>query len=102
MAQGTLSQEEIRQGLQKLPRWRHEGNAIRRTIKFLGFADAVAFVARLAFDAEAADHHPDIDIRYRRVTLVYSTHSAGGLTTKDLAGADMADRLAAQFGGTEE
>ena len=102
MATETLSMEEVRDRLKKLPRWGLEGNAIRRTIKFGGFADAVAFVARLAFDAEAADHHPDIDIRYRRVTLTYSTHSAGGLTVKDFAGAETADRFATQLGGQQE
>ena len=59
-------------------------------------ADAVDFVARLVPHAEAADHHPDITINYRRVTLVYTTHSAGGLTPKDFDGARMADRVAAE------
>jgi 4a-hydroxytetrahydrobiopterin dehydratase len=51
-------------------------------------------VQRLVVDAEAADHHPDITINYKRVTLSYSTHSEGGLTEKDLDGARMADRKA--------
>jgi 4a-hydroxytetrahydrobiopterin dehydratase len=51
-------------------------------------------VTRLAFDAEAADHHPDILISYKRVTLTYSTHSEGGLTQKDVDGARKADALA--------
>ena len=55
--------------------------------------DAIAFVTRLAFDAEAADHHPDILINYKRVTLTFSTHSAGGLTEKDFAGARKVDAL---------
>ena len=59
-----------------------------------GFPEAVAYVVRLAFAAEAADHHPDIDIRYKRVTLTYSTHSEGGLTEKDFAGAETATKLA--------
>ena len=49
---------------------------------------------RLAPEAESADHHPDILINYKRVTLTYSTHSEGGLTTKDFDGAATADRLA--------
>ena len=55
--------------------------------------EAIAFVDRLAPEAEAADHHPDILINYKRVTLTYSTHSEGGLTDKDFAGAAAADRL---------
>ena len=69
------------------PGWALDGDAIRRQFTFGGFADAIAFVARLAFDAEAADHHPDIMINYKRVTLTFSTHSEGGLTDKDFAGA---------------
>ena len=59
-----------------------------------GLPEAIAFVNRLAPEAEAADHHPDILINYKRVTLTYSTHSDGGLTDKDFAGAAAADRLA--------
>ena len=58
------------------------------------FPDAVAFVTRLAFDAEAADHHPDIHINYKRVTLTFSTHSEGGLTEKDFDGARAVDAIA--------
>jgi len=63
-------------------------------ISFNDFPAAVAFVSRLVPDAEAADHHPDIVINYRKVTLLYSTHSEGGLTQKDFDGAAMADRKA--------
>lgn len=77
-----------------MPGWELTDNAIRRQYTFRGFPDAVAFVVRLAFAAEQADHHPDIQIGYKRVTLIYSTHSAGGLTDKDFAGAMEADRLA--------
>ena len=58
------------------------------------FPAAVAFVNRLVPEAEAADHHPDIVINYRRVTLLFSTHSEGGLTQKDFDGASMAERQA--------
>ena len=54
----------------------------------------MAFLVRVAFDAEAADHHPDIAVHYRRVTLTFWTHSEGGLTEKDFAGAAAADRVA--------
>jgi 4a-hydroxytetrahydrobiopterin dehydratase len=80
--------------LQKLPGWELDGEAITRQFTFGGFPEAVAFVVRLAFEAEAADHHPDILMRYKRVRLTYSTHSEGGLTEKDFAGAERATALA--------
>jgi 4a-hydroxytetrahydrobiopterin dehydratase len=89
-----LSREEVARQLKGLPAWTSEGNAIRRQYTFPDFPAAVAFVSRLVPEAEAADHHPDITIAYRRVTLTYSTHSEGGLTQKDFDGAAMADRAA--------
>ena len=91
-----ISENEARQKLSDLPGWELAGNAIRRQFTFKDFTEAIGFVVRLAFIAEAADHHPDILINYKRVTLTYSTHSEGGLTTKDFDGAQMADRVAAQ------
>ena len=88
-----LSEEQIQEALAGLDGWSREGNAIRKQFTLGGFADAVAFVTRLGFDAEAADHHPDITINYRRVTLVFSTHSEGGLTQKDFEGARKVDAL---------
>jgi 4a-hydroxytetrahydrobiopterin dehydratase len=93
-----LTTDEARARLQKLPGWKLDGEAIRRQFTFSGFPHAVAFIVRLAFDAEAADHHPDVLISYKRVTLTYSTHSAGGLTDKDFAGAAAADAVAATMG----
>ena len=91
-----LSQHEIAERLQQLNTgWAPEGDTIRKKYTFKDFMDAVAFVNRLAPEAEAADHHPDILINYKRVTLTYSTHSEGGLTDKDFAGAAIADTLAA-------
>jgi 4a-hydroxytetrahydrobiopterin dehydratase len=90
----TLPDAEIAERLKGLAGWTLEGNAIRKQFTFGGFPDAVAFVVRLAFDAEAADHHPEVLINYRRVTLTYSTHSEGGLTAKDFEGARTADALA--------
>ena len=86
-----LPRAEIERRLAELSGWALDGKAIRRQYTFPGFPEAVAFVTRLVRDAEAADHHPDININYRRVTLTYSTHSAGGLTAKDFEGAKMAD-----------
>ena len=89
-----LSQAEIEQRMKTLQGWRLEGNEITKQFTFAGFPEAVAFVDRLAPKAEAADHHPDILINYKRVTLTYSTHSEGGLTGKDFEGAATADQLA--------
>jgi 4a-hydroxytetrahydrobiopterin dehydratase len=92
-----LADGEIQSRLQELPGWEREGDGIRRQFTFAGFPDAITFLARLAFDAEAADHHPDVVINYRRVTLTYTTHSEGGLTEKDFAGAERATALATKF-----
>lgn len=80
-----LTDEEIARALQDLPGWEREGEAIVRTVRFPAFMDGIAFLSRVADMAEAADHHPDIDIRYRNVRLALSTHSEGGLTVKDVA-----------------
>ena len=89
-----LSTSEAQERVKQLKGWTLEGDAIRKQFVFKDFLDAIAFVNRLAPEAETADHHPDIQINYKRVTLTYSTHSDGGLTEKDFAGAAMADRLA--------
>ena len=91
-----ISQAEIVERMKTLHGWTLEQNAIEKEFTFKGFPEAVAFVNQLVPEAEAADHHPDIRINYKRVTLVYSTHSDGGLTEKDFAGAAMADRIAAR------
>jgi 4a-hydroxytetrahydrobiopterin dehydratase len=91
-----LSRAEAEQRITSLSGWTLDGDAIHKQFTFKGFPEAVGFVNRLVPEAEAADHHPDIQINYKRVTLVYSTHSEGGLTEKDFAGAAMADRIASQ------
>jgi 4a-hydroxytetrahydrobiopterin dehydratase len=63
--------------------WHEDGDALVRELEFESFPAAVAFVGRLAELAEQENHHPDIDIRYRRVTVRWSTHSAGGVTDRD-------------------
>ena len=89
-----LSGSDVQQRMKRLPGWTLDSDAIRKQFTFANFVEAIAFVNRLAPLAEAADHHPDILINYKRVTLTYSTHSEGGLTEKDFAGAAAADRLA--------
>lgn len=91
---GKIAAEEARTRLQALAGWELQGDAISRQFTFKGFPEAIGFVVRLAFEAEAADHHPDILINYKRVRLTYSTHSEGGLTQKDFDGAERATALA--------
>jgi 4a-hydroxytetrahydrobiopterin dehydratase len=89
-----LTEGQILAELAKVEGWELNGHAIRRQFLFDGFASAVAFVVRVGFDAEAADHHPDILISsYKKVTLTFSTHSEGGLTAKDFAAAAAANRV---------
>ncbi len=78
-----LSDIEVQRELGTLSGWSRRGAAITRTFEFAGFRDAIAFVNRIADAAERMDHHPDIDIRYTRVTCQLSTHSAGGITRRD-------------------
>jgi len=72
------------------PAWIRDGESISRTYVFGDFNEAMGFVTRVTIASEVADHHPDIDIRWNKVTIVLSTHSEGALTSKDL-------NLAAQF-----
>lgn len=78
-----LDQPQITAALQEIPDWRQSADTIIRTFKFADFGDSMVFVNRVAALAEDANHHPDIDIRYDKVTLALSSHDAGGLTKKD-------------------
>lgn len=69
--------------------WQERDEALEREFEFPSFPDAIAFVNRVAELAEAEDHHPDIAVSYRRVTLRWTTHSAGGITDRDR---DLAER----------
>ncbi len=89
-----LTEEEIRERLAQVPEWARVGEAIARTYSFKNFRQAIAFVVQVADAAEDADHHPDIDIRYRKVTLTLTTHDAGGLSVKDFDLAVACDALA--------
>ena len=83
MSDSLLSAAEISTRLATLPSWQIENGEIVRTVTLPDFRAALAFVNQTGELAEAAGHHPDIDIRYNRVRLALVTHSAGGLTTKD-------------------
>ena len=89
-----LSDGEIDTALAELPGWRRAGDSLVRTVESPSFPAAVELVRKVAEAAEAANHHPDIDIRWRKVTYTLSTHSAGGLTQLDLDLAAQIDSLA--------
>lgn len=87
-----LSDIEIQRMLGKIPGWSRKGDSIVKTFQFKDFLSGVDFVGGVAEVAEKANHHPDIDIRYNKVTCTLSTHSEDGITQKDL-------NLAAQIDG---
>ena len=92
-----LSRAAISRGLKAQKGWKFSKNAIVRELEFRSFPDVVTFVTRLAFEAEAADHHPDLHVSYRKVTVVWTTHSDGGLSAKDFDGARQSDMIAARM-----
>jgi 4a-hydroxytetrahydrobiopterin dehydratase len=79
-----LSDIAIQRELGSLPGWVRRGDVLTRLYSFRNFAESMAFVNRVADAAESANHHPDIDIRYAKVTLTLSTHDAGGITQNDV------------------
>jgi 4a-hydroxytetrahydrobiopterin dehydratase len=90
-----LKAAEIKTALAKLPNWKRTGSVISRTFEFKDFVPAMKFVNAVAKLAEEAWHHPDIDIRWNKVTLALTTHSEGGLTKKDFQLARKFDGLGA-------
>jgi 4a-hydroxytetrahydrobiopterin dehydratase len=80
-----LTESEIQERLTRVPGWQRRGREITRSWSFPDFKGSLAFVNRVADLAEAMNHHPDIDIRYSKVTLTLTTHDAGGLTARDFA-----------------
>lgn len=88
-----LSAAQIKSAIAALPDWKKRGTTIARTYQFKDFPAAIKFVNGAAKVAEKAWHHPDIDIRWNKVTLTLTTHDAGGLTAKDFKLAKQFDRL---------
>lgn len=88
-----LSEAEIEEGLNRLRGWEKKGNEIVKVYKNKNFVESIGFVNKVAILAEKADHHPDILIQYKNVTLTLSTHSRGGLTEKDFRLAGEIDTL---------
>ena len=90
----NLTETEINQQIQSLPDWTREDDIISRTFEFKDFVAAIAFVNQLVEPAEAAGHHPDLEISYNRVKVSLTTHDAGGLTQKDFDLAKTISQLA--------
>jgi 4a-hydroxytetrahydrobiopterin dehydratase len=88
-----LNEAEISAQLGALSDWTRQGDEIRKLFRLASFPAAIAFVTQIGFLAEAAGHHPDIDIRWRKVTLALTTHDAGGLTQKDFDLAGQIDKI---------
>jgi 4a-hydroxytetrahydrobiopterin dehydratase len=88
-----LSDEEITAALAGLPGWARSGDSITTTVELADFRAAMLYTGAVAYLAEAANHHPDVLIQWNRVTLTLSTHSAGGLTAKDMALAERINAL---------
>jgi len=91
-----LTTEAVEAALKKLPGWNLKNEAIGKQYTWPSFPEAIKFVNQVADLAEQADHHPDILINYRRVTLTLSTHSEGGLTRKDF---DLAEKIEREQSG---
>ena len=89
-----LPEAEIASALAALPGWTRAGAEIEKTFERESFADAIAFVVRIGFLAEAADHHPDLDVRWRRVRVALTTHDSGGLTANDVDLANQIEKVA--------
>jgi|SRR5450432_2260379 4a-hydroxytetrahydrobiopterin dehydratase len=92
-----LTPRQVSRRMKSVPKWTRRSRTILRTFEFEGFLDAVDFVNRVAKKAEKSDHHPDIDIRWNKVTLALSTHSEGGLTSKDFSMARECAALYSRF-----
>lgn len=93
MPRRLLQSDEVARRHSAVPLWRVGEKSLTRTVVLPSFPDAVELINEVAQLAERADHHPDIDLRYRTVTLVLSTHSAGGLTAADFDLAELIDGL---------
>jgi 4a-hydroxytetrahydrobiopterin dehydratase len=89
----ALTTEQVELHLKAVPDWSKHAQTILRTFKFDGFMLSIAFVRRIAKQAEKIKHHPDIDVRFDRVTLKLTTHDQGGITEKDFSLARQCDAV---------
>ena len=88
-----LSDEQVHVYLRKLPGWRYEDSAIKKTFEFERFSDSIAFVNEIAKLAEESNHHPDLAIRYNRVEVLLTTHDKGDVTGKDFMLAEQIQKI---------
>lgn len=92
-----MTDEQVQESMKSVPDWGTTGETIQRTFQFKDFIESMKFVNKVAEQAEADQHHPDMLIRWNKVTLTLSTHDAGGITDKDFALAIKADAFAKLF-----
>jgi 4a-hydroxytetrahydrobiopterin dehydratase len=95
-AASKLSDIEIQRELGTLAGWARKGESLVKTFSFPTFMAGIGFVDRVAVAAEKMDHHPDLDIRYTKIAVTLSTHSAGGITGNDVALAREMEKIAVQ------
>lgn len=93
----ALTAKQVSLNLKGVPNWSKRAKTIRRTFQFEGFLNALSFVNRIAKKAQRINHHPDIDIRFNKVTLKLTTHDEGGLSKKDFSLARQCDKVFATF-----
>ena len=89
----VLNEAEIRERLRKMPGWEYDGSVLHRVFTFDDYLSGIRFVDRLAEKAEEHDHHPHLEVGYGRVVVRWSSHSAGGVTERDLDLAALTDRI---------
>lgn len=89
----VLTTKQIGANLKTIPNWSNRAQTIVRTFEFEGFLKSIAFVNRIAGKAQKSNHHPDIDIRFNKVTLTLATHEEGGITEKDFSFARQCDEV---------
>lgn len=99
MAQ-LLTDKQVQEALATLPGWRRDSNCLVKKFPFGTYMEGIRFVETVAIDAEARDHHPDLLVRYGDITVFLSTHSAEGITEKDVESARSVEKLAALFGAS--
>lgn len=92
----AMKPKDVQQNLQSIPKWSRRAKTLVRTYQFKTFIDGLKFVTQIAKRAEKIQHHPDIDIRYNKVSLSLTTHDEGGLTEKDFAMAQHCDEAFAK------
>jgi 4a-hydroxytetrahydrobiopterin dehydratase len=96
----ALTDKEVVLRLKAVPGWSKRDQAILRTFEFKGFSNSITFVNRIARKAQKLNHHPDIDIRFDKVTLKLTTHDEGGITEKDFSLARQCDEVFAKCSGS--